>query len=292
MRERIGILCLALLAGCSELADPVSMERAEQEATLAQFFDPATTGTIEGRVVWDGDVPAAVETVVRANPYNPHLYKAPARFVTPHVPMVHAQNGGVANAVVFLRGIDPRRSKPWDHAQVRVEFQDRQLRITQGDQPTNVGFVRRGGAVEIVNHDAEYHNLRARGGAFFSMPLIDANQVHERVLAKAGVVDLTCAAGYYWLNAHLFVAEHPYYALTDAGGRFMLKRVPAGTYEIVCWLPSWRVLRSECDPETGTIARLAWDAPKEQTQKVRVQAGGVGEITYRWERALFDDDRR
>jgi hypothetical protein len=292
MHGRIGILgiaCLSLLGGCSEARLPAPPESKEQETALAQSFDPATAGTIRGRIVWDGDAPAPEETLVRAIAYSPTFYKNPAQFVTPHVPTVHPKHRGVGNAVVYLRGIDPRRSKKWDHANVRVEFHERQLLGQQGKQPTGLGFVRRGSAIEIVNRDTEYHNLHGRGAAFFAMPLIDANQIHERTLSQVGIVDLSCGAGYYWLHAHLFVAEHPYYTRTDADGNFALEQVPAGKYEVVCWLPSWHVLRKEVDPETGIIARLAWAEPQEQVRPVQVLAGQTSKFTYRWTRAMFAD---
>ena len=68
-----------------------------------------------------------------------------------------------------------------------------------------------------------------------------------------------------------------------------LEQVPAGKYEVVCWLPSWHVLRKEVDPETGIIARLAWAESQEQVRPVQVLAGRTSEITYRWTRAMFDD---
>jgi hypothetical protein len=281
-------IALTPLVGCFETPAAAPVEEAPA-TKLAQAFDPKQTGTIRGRVLWDGAVPVAQQTVVRANAYNPNLYKNPAAVTTTHVPKVNPKTAGVENAVVFLRNVDPQRSKPWSHAKVRVEFKDRQLVIDQGGLRSSVGFVQRGGAIEIVNRDSEYQLLHARGDAFFAMPLIEPNQMHERVLTKAGIVDLKSAAGYYWLHAHLFVSEHPYFARTDADGRFTLEQAPAGTYEIVCWLPSWRVLRSERDPETGMVARLVWEDPRELTQTVRVEAGGVSEITYRWELAIFGE---
>ena len=279
---------LSLLCGCTEVCTPIVQEREAGEATLAQAFDAAATGTIRGRVTWEGAVPIAEETVVRAIAFNPHLHQNPARFVTPHIPKVHAANRGIYNAVVFLRAVDPGRSKAWDHAKVCVEFRDRQLLVQQGSQNVGVGFVRRGSVIEVVNRDSEYHNLQARGAAFFALPLIGVNQVHERKLSQAGKVDLTCGAGYYWLHAHLFVVEHPYYARTDADGRFTLEQVPAGSYEIVFWMPNWKVTRKEADPETGIIARLAWGEPKEQKLHVRVEVGRTSQMSWAWSPAMFD----
>jgi hypothetical protein len=161
------------------------------------------------------------------------------------------------------------------------------LHVHQGKRDSTIGFVKLGDAIEIVNRDADFHLLRARGAAFFAAPLQVPEQPSRRTLTKAGIGDLTSGAGYLWLHGHLFVAEHPYYVPTDAEGRFSLDHVPAGSYELVCWMPSWIVTRRERDPETGIMARLIWAEPKEQTQAVEVRAGGVVEVGYRWQAKMF-----
>lgn len=287
MYGRVVILCFFLLVGCTEPSAPP--QEAESTTTeLGQAFDTNLTGTIHGRVTWDGDVPAGEEFIVRTNAFNPYLHRNPGRFRTPHLPQVDAKSRGVANAVVFLRGIEPSRSKKWDHPPVRVEYHERQLIVVQGESKSQVGFVRRGAAIEIVNRDPEYHSLRVRGAAFLALPLIDGNRVHERNLKQAGLVDLTCGAGYYWLHAHLFVVDHPYYARTDAEGRFRFDHVPAGKYDVVCWLPSWHVERKEYDPETAIIARWVWHAPQELKSAVTVETGDDREVTFRWNASMFD----
>jgi hypothetical protein len=190
-------------------------------------------------------------------------------------------------AVVFLRGIDPHAAKPWDHPGVRIEFKDRQLIVHQGKHISSVGFVPVGGEIAFVNSDADYQLLRARGAAFFAAPLQVLDHPSQRTLSKAGMVELTSGAGYYWLRGHLFVAEHPYYTRTDADGRFSLEQVPDGTYELICWMPSWVVTHREYDPEAGIMVRYIWAEPKEQVQAVTVRAGGAVEAEYRWDNKLF-----
>src|SRR5262249_39172772 len=138
----------------------------------------------------------------------------------PHAPAIDPATRAVKDAVVFLRGIDPRRSRPWDHPPVRVEMRDYLLVVRQGAAEGRVGFVRRGDGVEMVSAQPAFHALQARGAAFFTLMFPDPGGPRTRRLGRAGVVELTSAAGHFWMRGHLFVDDHPYYARADAAGRF------------------------------------------------------------------------
>lgn len=284
-------LCLAWLiafAGCaSDTHDDTPPEPTPIVGPLGANFDAKSTGTISGAAIWQGDIPKAEEHLTRRLAFNPEMHTYPMRWSTPHVPKVDVKSNGIENAVVFLRHVDLSLSKPWDHAPARIEIDDRQLVIAQGKQLSGVGFVRPGESVEMVNIDTKYHNLKAGGAAFFGIPMYTQNAPHRRTFTQPGVVDLRCAAGYYWLHAHLFVVEHPYYVRTDSSGRFELNQVPPGDYELVCWLPSWHTERAERCPETGIVIRYAWKPPVEQTQRIRVHANQSANVDFRWENSHF-----
>ena len=93
-----------------------------------------------------------------------------------------------------------------------------------------------------------------------------------KVLSVKGAdgVDLTSAAGHYWMHAYLFVSDHPYWTWTAADGRWELGDVPPGEYELVVWLPSWRVAKVERDPESGAVSRWTMAAGSEQGKRVVV----------------------
>jgi len=38
-----------------------------------------------------------------------------------------------------------------------------------------------------------------------------------------------------WMNAYVGALEHPYFAVTAAGGTFSLPNLPPGTYTIEAW---------------------------------------------------------
>jgi hypothetical protein len=195
----------------------------------------------------------------------------------------------VEGAVVFLRGISPRQARPWDHPPVRVEQQAFQFHVRQGNEEGLVGFVRRGDSVTLISLQEDFHALQARGAAFFTLVFPDPFQERTRQLDRRGLVTLSSNCGYFWMRAYLFVDDHPYYARTDAQGRFVLPAVPPGTYDLVCWLPNWNVQTRERDAETWQITRLTFRPPVEMVRPLRLERGGTETVRFELSAADFGD---
>jgi hypothetical protein len=261
---RLALALGAVAAGCDDA--PTETPPAGPCAEAASAFEPDTAGAIEGRVTWDGDVPAVAPFRSPVNPLS-HPDGHPRPWDNPNAPVVDARSKGVAGAVVFLRGIDPCRARPWDHPPVRVVMCDQQFHIRQGDADTRVGFARRGEAVQMVSEEPVFHSLQARGEAFFSLVFPDAGRPRRRSLTQPGLVELSSGAGYFWMRAYLFVDDHPYYTRTDAEGRFRLEQVPPGEYDVVCWMPNWHEAGHERDGDTCLVCRLTFRPPVEVVVK-------------------------
>jgi hypothetical protein len=274
------------------MARPEAADSPDPSGTeAASRFNPATAGTIRGRVSWQGDVPQVPRFEERLNllpdtPPQPRVVRE-----NPNAPVVDPKTGGVAHAVVFLRGVDPRQARPWDHPPVCVEQRDKRLHIVQGKTIDRVGFVRPGDAVEMVSREAVFHALHASGAAYFTLTFPDSEQPLRRSLKKKGLVELSSAAGYYWMRAYLFVDDHPYFTRTDEQGRFILQGVPPGKYEVVCWLPNWKKERHERDPESGLITRLYFDPPAKQARQVNLGSGESSAIDFVFSTAVFQGGR-
>jgi hypothetical protein len=175
--------------------------------------------------------------------------------------------------VVFLRGVNPTVSKPWDLPPVGVEIGDSQITVVQGVRRDRVGFVRTGDTILVASTDSTYHVLRGRGDAFFSLTLPLPKHPVARRLTKSGCVELTSATGLYWANAHLFVSDIPYYSVTDREGRFSFDGVPPTQVEAVAWIPGWQTSRTERDPDSTQVARHKYSAPIERVARTAVSAG-------------------
>lgn len=226
-------------------------------------FDSSNARTIGGRLTWDGPEPRVQSFEIMPNPLSGVILQKRQQRANPNRPTIDTRTHAIDGAVVFLRGVDSTRARPWDLPGVTVEQRDCQLRIVQGDASGQVGFVRKGDAIEMVSRDPWLHALHAGGSSFFTLMFPDPEQPLRRPLVRAGLVELSSNAGYFWMRGYLFVDDHPYYCRTDSEGRFTLTGVPAGTYRLTAWLPSWRVARQERDPESGLVSRITFEPPYE-----------------------------
>jgi hypothetical protein len=254
-----------------------SIQEPKSATDLGTAFDLVQCGTVRGRVAWTGPVPA-VEPIPVSRFFAPPASKE--GMPNPNAPRVSA--GGLADAVVWLRPVDLRRSRPWSPSPVAVEVSRAGLIVKQGERSGLIGIVRRGETVELVSKEAidrvtQYaavHSVRARGAAFFTQMLPEPDKPVRRMLSEEGVVELSSGSAYYWLRAYLVVSDHPYVAVTGLDGSFALDQVPDGEYELVSWKANWHVERLEHDPEAPFApARLLFRPAVEKRANVRVVAG-------------------
>jgi hypothetical protein len=196
------------------------------------------------------------------------------RVPNPNAPRITA--GRLADALVYLVGIDPARSAPWPGAQMpaSVEVTRTALVVERGGRAGRVAVVRRGQDVEFVAREEVdpatsqpvLHSVRGRGAAFFTQMLPAANRPVSRPMSTTGVVELSSGSAYYWLRGYLYVSDDPYAA--------------DGKYEAVCWVPDWHVERRENDPEWTGPVRLFFGRAAERRQRVTVETGRVVDVDF------------
>ncbi|MBN9122684.1 MAG: carboxypeptidase regulatory-like domain-containing protein [Planctomycetes bacterium] len=266
------LVCAASAGGCGT-EPPAVADPPAPPAPAPGAFDPTACGTITGLVTWTGPEPTVPPVqAFTPRPDGPGL--ASRTVPLANAPRIDHFTRAVAGAVVYLREVDVARARPWDLPNVEVEFRDSQIVVKQGDRTGRTGFVKRGDAITARSAEPTFHVLRARGAAFFALPFPDPDRPLTRTLDKCGRVELTSAAGCYWQAADLFACDHPYYAVSDAEGRFHFASVPEGRYDLVAWHPNWVVTRTERNPETGQPSRLIYAPPLETSRPASVSRGG------------------
>jgi plastocyanin len=92
--------------------------------------------------------------------------------------------------------------------------------------------------LEILNNDDVLHNVKTKGTSKtqFNMaqPKFKRKLTYEFKIPE--IVQVECNV-HGWMHGTLVVAEHPYYALTDANGSFKIADVPPGQYTLNVWHP-------------------------------------------------------
>ena len=282
--RRACLMLLPITFACAACDGPVWTETEPSEAVpaLSGDFDPARCGTITGRVRWNGPIPVHTPIMIGVSSDDGSVHYR--HYENPNALRVDPGTRAVAGAVVFLEQVNPAQSRPWDHAAVRIEIHDADIRVMHGDQARHVGFVHRGDAIEMVSCEPAFHALRARGAAFFSFAFPDPDKPIRRALTKPGIVDLTSAAAKYWHQAYLFVGDHPYFALTESDGLFTLPQVPVGEYRLACWLPNGDVASIDRDPNMGLDIQRHYAPPFERRQAVSVTAKAETLVNFELER--------
>jgi plastocyanin len=110
-----------------------------------------------------------------------------------------------------------------------------------------------GGTVEWPNEDDIYHNVFS-----FSDPKsfdlgLYRDDVKRVTFGGPGRVDVYCSI-HKDMHCIILVLQNPFFAVVNAGGRFALKDVPAGTYKLKAWherLPPQ--VREIVVPENGDV---------------------------------------
>jgi hypothetical protein len=227
-------------------------------------------GRIQGELIWEGELPEAPLFLVPNVPLMPRNL-APQK--NPHLPKVNADR--LENGIVWLEGVDPQRSKKWDHPPLKVVAQGYQIETqTEERKSFFIGFVPVGSTIELVSVENEWASIRGRGAENFTVMLPQNGLPVRRTLGRKGWIELSSASGFYWARNWLFVLDHPYVTRSSPNGTFTLEGVPTGTYTLNVWHPNWQIVRIDKDPETGAPVRVEYAAPMRIQQRIKVEETG------------------
>lgn len=140
--------------------------------------------------------------------------------------------GGAVGVVVWLEGVKSGKAPGLER---RLELESMNCKL----QPRIQAAVT-GSAVNILGHDEFRQHLRfVAGGETAPRATIllgGGEQVIPTELPfKAPGMVAVRDAGHAWTHAWLAVFDHPYYAITGAGGAFTIDGVPPGKYTLKAW---------------------------------------------------------
>ncbi len=96
------------------------------------------------------------------------------------------------------------------------------LTVTQGD------------TVQFLNHDTIAHNVFSSDNETYNLGTFKPGENRTYTFKQAGVYTQLCSLHPEML-AFIFVGQNPYAAAVDAEGRYTIKDVPPGSYELEVW---------------------------------------------------------
>jgi hypothetical protein len=246
-----------------------------------QVISVSDGGTITGTVKWSGPVPHLPTAVINKDNQicDPNSQKT-----RDLERLIIGPQSGVANTVVFLKDIT--RGKAMNLPAERRFLDQKHCRY----EP-HILLVPVKGELQMESSDATLHTVHMDGAATYNLPFPFPNQVISRPMQTAGLVELKCNGGHTWMNAEMFVVNHPYYAITDENGKFELTNVPKGNYEIEAWHEGWTVLHQEGSFDVLTerrVQRPVFSPARNWEKSVNVESNATAVVNF----VISDNERQ
>ena len=221
----------------------------------AKHVDPATAGSLSGRVTFAGPRPAPEKMRVTADPVCIQALGGNATSDS----IVIADDGSVANAFVYIK--DPLSDYAFDMPSKPVALDQNGCRYS----PRVIG-VRVGQAIDISNSDATLHNVHALpmiNGEFNKGQPIQNSHMLQVFTAPEVMVRFKCDV-HGWMTAYAGVMAHPFFAVTGPDGAFSMKGLPPGSYELSAWHEKFGASSQTVTiaPEQAQTANFALSAAK------------------------------
>jgi len=188
---------------------------------------PTLAGSITGTVKYVGDVPNLPAIKMDADPGCAKKHSSPV------ASEVLVLGSGNTMGNVFVRvtsGLPAGKSYPAPSSVAELDQHGCQY------LPHVLGLMV-GQKLKILNSDGLLHNIHAlpevNKGFNKAMPA-GVNQVEYTFEKPEFMFKIKCDV-HPWMGAYVAVMEHPYFAVTGADGKFEIKGLPAGTYEVEAW---------------------------------------------------------
>lgn len=142
---------------------------------------------------------------------------------------VIADDGGLANVLVYLENAPASSGENREMAvldQVECRF-----------VPHVVG-VQVGQALLATNSDLEFHNVHYapehNPSTNFGLETYGKKRTVRFDQPEDQPIGVKCDV-HPWMQAYIGVFAHPFFAVTDAAGRYTIEQVPAGQYTLKAW---------------------------------------------------------
>jgi plastocyanin len=187
---------------------------------------PASHGTVSGSVLFEGKAPAKILIDTSMDPACAMGSSGPV-----YTEQYVVNNGKLANVFVYVKSGPPAAMQMGQAGAEPVVMDQKGCQYV----PHVIG-VAQGGSVMFKNSDVTMHNIH-------TMPTVVGNQtidisqgprgtpVSKQFMKPELMIPVRCN-NHPWMNAFINVSATPFFAVTDANGKFTLGGLPPGDYVI------------------------------------------------------------
>ena len=195
-------------------------------SVLTLPYASAHAGTINGKVLFDGDPPARRTIKMAADPVcetaNPNGRLGEA--------MVIGEDKAIANVFVYVKeglagGSFETPKEPAVMDQKGCMYAPRVFGVMPGQ------------TIEIVNSDTTLHNVHAlpkQSRQFNNAMPMKGMKIKKRFTSPEVMVRVKCDV-HPWMTAWVGVLEHPFHSVTGSDGTYTISGLAAGTYTVEAW---------------------------------------------------------
>jgi hypothetical protein len=234
--KRSSVGCMLCVVACFGVAGG-SLEAAGAEG--------AATGAITGRISFAGTVPPAKAMKLTADPKCAAMHPAGLERQA-----IRVKDGGVADVLVYVKsGLAGTYTPPGDPTlldQIGCDYTPRMV-VAMAGQP-----------IQIRNSDDTLHNIHPRPtiNKEFNIGQPRKGMVSTKTFDKPELMIPTGCDVHPWMRAYISVLPHPFYAVTGNDGRFEIKGLPDGEYEIEAVHGELKQIAGKASVRGGAPAKL------------------------------------
>ncbi len=215
-------LLVLFLGACST----APTEKSSDAAPVYFKVDPATAGSITGKVAFTGKMP--VLRKIQMEDEEDCMKMQTSVPVDPSVKL--NADGTLANVLIYVKsGLEGKKFAP---AEYPVTFDQRGCMFV----PRVLG-IRVNQPLKVTNSDTVTHNVHPmpRINREWNQGQPPGSEAVERQFAQPEAVFPVKCNVHAWMKAYFVVLDHPYYAEVRDTGAFELRNLPPGSYVIEAW---------------------------------------------------------
>jgi plastocyanin len=200
---------------------------AAQSQPVAKPLPASSVGSVEGVVKFSGKAPAPVKIDMTMDPACGMSAGGDSNMSEQFA----IRNGDLANVFVYVKAGPPAAFTIPSASEPSVVMDQKGCRYTP-----HVIALEKGGSVEFRNSDITMHNIHtmptAAGSSSIDISQAPKGESQTKQFNQAETMIPVRCNNHPWMNAFLNVSETPFFAVTDADGKFSLKGLPAGDYTL------------------------------------------------------------